>query len=565
VFHAQNDHIIISGDSYVYFAYDSENYMTTFRSGNDETRNGNLYLYEFGNRNGQISTLRGSIHSINNIRFVRSSMLLEYLKIDDVQGLLILDDSTISMRYSTYENSTNGVLVSQSVVHFDNVVVQNNDHIGVRILASPGTNTIKHSSITGNGNGNDKESGGLQICFSGVEILYSSISSNVGPGIRVFGNNRPVIRGLSTIENNSLEEVSSLTRYGFPFFSGMTDFRRFLPIVSSYPYDEETNDKYLFMVDTIFLDPIYIGSVIVVGDSYRFSPHQNLFKSLNLFVIPNEANDFLIPPEVNQFFEAILATEACDIPLAKEKLMDIITDYPHTFMAKSAVSHLPYLNFDYAGTTARSEMLSFLTAVNHSSLSYMVADAIATTMLHDREYETAISLFRHIRQYPPGLVEALLAEIMELYCVLRLEEEGSRDKATGISSNEFCFERFYSAKAAILYGLDDPDAEKDDQIPELFVFSTNNFPNPFNPNTTIRFTLPSSEDGKMTSVELVVYNIRGQRVKTLLSGSTEFGSGHHSVLWDGTDDHGRSMGSGVYFYRINAGENNAVRRMLLLK
>jgi flagellar hook assembly protein FlgD len=97
-------------------------------------------------------------------------------------------------------------------------------------------------------------------------------------------------------------------------------------------------------------------------------------------------------------------------------------------------------------------------------------------------------------------------------------------------------------------------------MPEVFVFSTNNFPNPFNPETTIQFTI-----GNVENVILHVYNVRGQRVRTLLDGSREFETGQHSVVWDGTDDLGRSMSSGIYFYRITVGEDTAVRRMLLMK
>ena len=90
------------------------------------------------------------------------------------------------------------------------------------------------------------------------------------------------------------------------------------------------------------------------------------------------------------------------------------------------------------------------------------------------------------------------------------------------------------------------------------VFSTNNFPNPFNPYTTIKFSI-----GEVGNVVLNVYNVRGQRVRTLQNEHRE--PGHHSVIWDGTDDYGRAMSSGIYFYRIVAGENVATRRMLLMK
>jgi hypothetical protein len=86
-----------------------------------------------------------------------------------------------------------------------------------------------------------------------------------------------------------------------------------------------------------------------------------------------------------------------------------------------------------------------------------------------------------------------------------------------------------------------------------------NYPNPFNPSTTISFSLPAS-----SSVSLSVYNLKGQLVRTLLS-NTDLSSGKHSVIWDGLDNHGRSVSSGVYFCRLSSGSSHAIRKMLLAK
>ena len=83
-------------------------------------------------------------------------------------------------------------------------------------------------------------------------------------------------------------------------------------------------------------------------------------------------------------------------------------------------------------------------------------------------------------------------------------------------------------------------------------------PNPFNPTTTIHFDLPARTD-----VRLSVYEISGRRVATLASGSMEAGS--HQIVWTGRDDHGRPVSSGVYFYRLEAGEKALTKKMVLLK
>jgi flagellar hook assembly protein FlgD len=85
-----------------------------------------------------------------------------------------------------------------------------------------------------------------------------------------------------------------------------------------------------------------------------------------------------------------------------------------------------------------------------------------------------------------------------------------------------------------------------------------NSPNPFNPTTQIRFTLPVSGDVKMS-----VFNLLGQQVRTLVDGFKEAGS--HEVVWDGTDADGRTVASGIYFYRFQAGDMTESRKMVLMK
>ncbi len=70
-----------------------------------------------------------------------------------------------------------------------------------------------------------------------------------------------------------------------------------------------------------------------------------------------------------------------------------------------------------------------------------------------------------------------------------------------------------------------------------------NHPNPFNPMTVIRFALPTTQD-----VELSVFDVRGQRVRTLVHGTMP--AGHHEVTWQGRDEGGRQVASGTYFYRL---------------
>jgi hypothetical protein len=85
-----------------------------------------------------------------------------------------------------------------------------------------------------------------------------------------------------------------------------------------------------------------------------------------------------------------------------------------------------------------------------------------------------------------------------------------------------------------------------------------NFPNPFNPSTTIRYTL-----GEETAVTLTVFNVHGREVRTLVRGTEQ--AGPHEAVWDGRDNHGQDVGSGLYFYLLRAGDFRNTRKMVLLK
>ncbi len=85
-----------------------------------------------------------------------------------------------------------------------------------------------------------------------------------------------------------------------------------------------------------------------------------------------------------------------------------------------------------------------------------------------------------------------------------------------------------------------------------------NYPNPFNPETTINYEVPKT--GRLT---LKIYNVLGQEVKTLVDENLE--PGYYRALWDGKDSTGRQMASGVYFYRIKSEGFAKSLKMMLLK
>ncbi|GEM_PF-809680 len=93
--------------------------------------------------------------------------------------------------------------------------------------------------------------------------------------------------------------------------------------------------------------------------------------------------------------------------------------------------------------------------------------------------------------------------------------------------------------------------------PQTFILYQN-YPNPFNANTTIRYNLP-----EQASVQLVIYDLLGREIHTLVNGLQE--PGLRSVVWDGKDARGQAVGAGVYLYRLQAGEFVKTRKLVVLK
>jgi flagellar hook assembly protein FlgD len=90
------------------------------------------------------------------------------------------------------------------------------------------------------------------------------------------------------------------------------------------------------------------------------------------------------------------------------------------------------------------------------------------------------------------------------------------------------------------------------------VFFAKNYPNPFNPMTTIEWSIPRAGD-----LSIKIFNVKGELVRTLHDGFSAVQSG--VMEWNGTNDSGRDVASGVYFYEVRSGDNVSVNKMALVK
>jgi len=107
--------------------------------------------------------------------------------------------------------------------------------------------------------------------------------------------------------------------------------------------------------------------------------------------------------------------------------------------------------------------------------------------------------------------------------------------------------------------VNNSELDMDDEylLPDKYALQQN-FPNPFNPRTTIHYELPNQE-----LVKIIIFNLLGHQVKRLVDGFR--GAGVNSIVWDATNDHGQPVSAGIYIYQLQAGGFLQTRKMILLK
>jgi hypothetical protein len=155
--------------------------------------------------------------------------------------------------------------------------------------------------------------------------------------------------------------------------------------------------------------------------------------------------------------------------------------------------------------------------------------------------------------------DALLLELEAAHLYLTMILENVRF-ASNTKYQPKSYDEFYTLEDALLKKIMNitEDKEDDPSIPIITNFTASNYPNPFNPETIISYTLPND-----SNVKIEIFNIKGQKVKALLNEFTT--KGHNNIIWNGQDDNGRNVGSGLYFYRIETEEHTATKKMVLLK
>jgi len=220
----------------------------------------------------------------------------------------------------------------------------------------------------------------------------------------------------------------------------------------------------------------------------------------------------------------------------------------------------PKLDTTFGFIEARSELPSW------PSVYYdQTRNPFATVINYAWGYETPPSVATFVVN-SMGEVSHTYQTLYPEYSVLEGHPVGVITKAGGAKTYLFGFHLWYMERSSardlintLFRGIPGGSSSKDELgLPADLVLSQN-YPNPFNPSTIVEFSLPEASD-----VTLEIYNILGQRVKTLIDGQ-KLQAGKHSVEWRSDDAGENKVSSGVYFYRLRAGDKTATKKMMLLK
>ncbi|MDD2231183.1 MAG: FlgD immunoglobulin-like domain containing protein, partial [Candidatus Cloacimonetes bacterium] len=185
-------------------------------------------------------------------------------------------------------------------------------------------------------------------------------------------------------------------------------------------------------------------------------------------------------------------------------------------------------------------------------LTKYIEDYMVKSYLNIQDYQAAIDMIQVRLGNHESEIDSLLA-VMDLEVVLQLAamDASKRPITTKYAQYAYPDRKIYSVRHAENWDkLNQLFKAEEDliPIPNSSVISSN-YPNPFNPSTTIAFSIP--EDSR---VLLTIFNIKGQKVKDLVSENMM--RGHHKFVWDGRDDGNRKVSSGIYFVKLNAAGNS---------
>ena len=444
-------------------------------------------------------------------------------------GITLLNRSSSSFKYCEIENAEYAILYEniESENHtFENCLIKDN-YTGIGVYSS--SPVIKENIIRDNTLG--------IACFNDS----SPILTDLGPTGEPFRNG---------IINNTL---GICIDYSLPYINnGYND------IYSTSP------DNYIEMHNpdvNLRASRNYWGTTDIEEIYNHLLPPE----SYSIIPVLESPQSSYIPPRDAQFEmikNAYIYLENQDYLNAELTFKDIIEIYPETSEAYLAISGLFTCIEKSNGSWNDYEL--YLNQVAQDSLisekfTKLLDCYYNLSKREQEEYDTAIVNYESVLLNNPSYQDSCYAviDIGNTYIEAGFNGRGASGKFSNLQPKSVIHHAKETRK--LLFSIFNPE-QYPPTMPEKYKFSLHqNYPNPFNPSTTISFSIP-----KESKVELTVYNIKGQKVRTLAHG--KFDKGYHQIIWNSKDDKGKSTASGIYFYKLKVnGKDKSVRKCLLLK
>ncbi|MCB5267012.1 MAG: right-handed parallel beta-helix repeat-containing protein [Candidatus Cloacimonetes bacterium] len=467
---------------------------------------------------------------------IRGNSTISNSEISDChQGISIETGTPFSIDGSLIQNNTYGIVISNNYTTSDLGHIQNNE-------------------ITQNGIG-------MLLYNSNTKIALNDIHNNKRAGLYLVRGSEPIVKScnISFTEHNGLSRPEiRLESDSYPIIDDARNDINADGLGYSLFYDSTGRIKQLMARNN------YWGSTNPFGIRQWMYP---LGWDVVYDPYSTEPNTFFPHVYDNLFKQALAAEESGDTALAKQLYSTIVVTEPDSLYALQSLGRLNSIYSDSPGLLSELRTLydAYLVACDDSIL---VKNAQIKSIMIERfdgQYQQALQEYDLQLQLSTTELDSLLCRLDIAYTLEDMYyDDLGKGSYSGLTylANGLNITSLKDARQTVeqLWGdiLAKSDLSDVDNVPVPTKLDVTNYPNPFNPSTTIALSIP--EEG---IVRLSVYNTRGQRVRELINGSLP--RGFHKVVWDGKDNGNRSVSSGLYFVRIETGRTSTVRKVMMLK
>ncbi|MDP8207614.1 MAG: right-handed parallel beta-helix repeat-containing protein [Candidatus Electryonea clarkiae] len=460
--------------------------------------------------------------------------------------------------------------------------VQNCGWNGLKILEYNNLNsTISNNWYMYNGKDETNTYSGINLSSAtGISFKECSIDRNNNSGIDLV--NSSIYLDNTQISENGITAGITQTPQQFELFADVTS--SITPIIHNQPnelFDDVNDSTYLVGYDGYPAQPLSLGDVFwgneTTPDNRFYTPNNGLIVHTPVADSLRDDDDFYIKKmfDVYEITPEGLLTRAYELADsgnvrdAIRTVSGLIDSYPNHHVAPDA-QRLWAVLYMLQGNSAEDVVIAlrrvpYTMTARHSILARK--KLVVTYLCADNQFDDATDELLDIAEDCNNSFDSLRALIQreEIYIAAtrleRLNNEGRRflsganeelSRQTAIIYHENEIHKHMSQLNEI-YG----DRTEIQEIPREFNLK-HSYPNPFNQTVFIPFALP-----KQTEVKIIIYNLLGQEVAELVNRKVT--AGNHKIIWQGVNNKGIPVASGIYFVNMKASNHNQTRKMVLLK